>query len=47
MIYLVIIVILTLGVSAFCSTLEAMVLSTTPVEIEARKRKYGKRRISF
>ena len=43
MIYLVIIVILTLGVSAFCSTLEAMVLSTTPVEIEALKRKYGKR----
>ena len=43
MIYLVIIVILTLGVSAFCSTLEAMVLSTTPVEIEALKRKYGNR----
>ena len=39
MVYLAITVVLTLLVSAFCSILEAMVLSTTPVEIEALKRK--------
>lgn len=36
-------VFITLAVSAFCSMLEAMVLSTTPVEIEALKRKSKRR----
>lgn len=43
MIVLIIIVILTLGVSAFCSMLEAVVLSTTPVEIENLKKISKKR----
>ena len=38
MIYFAITVVLTLGVSAFCSTLEAMVLSTTEFEIESLKK---------
>lgn len=38
MIYLVLTVILTLGVSAMCSTLEAAVLSTTEFEIESLKK---------
>ncbi|MCB1120364.1 MAG: hemolysin family protein [Verrucomicrobiae bacterium] len=32
-------VVLTISVSAFCSVLEAMVLSTTPAEVEAMRRK--------
>ena len=43
MIVLIIIVILTLGVSAFCSMLEAVVLSTTSVEIENLKKISKKR----
>ena len=39
MIFLFITLFLTLSISAFCSTLEAMVFSTTPVEIEALKKK--------
>ncbi len=33
----------TLGVSAFCSVMEALILSTTPTEIEALKKKYPRR----
>ncbi len=43
MFYLILTVLFTIIISAFCSTLEAMVLSTTPVEIEALKKKSKKR----
>lgn len=33
----------TLGVSAFCSVMEALILSTTPTEIEALKKKHAHR----
>ena len=39
MLYLIITVLLTLSVSAMCSMLEAMILGTTPVEIETLKTK--------
>ena len=39
MVYLIVIVVLTVAVSAFCSTLEAVVLSTTAVEIESLKKR--------
>ena len=40
---LVIAIALTIGVSALCSTLEAMILSVTPVEIESLKKKSPKK----
>ena len=43
MIFFILTVVLTLGVSAVCSMLEAMVLSTTPLEIETLKRKSPRR----
>ena len=43
MIFFILTVVLTLGVSAICSMLEAMVLSTTPLEIETLKRKSPRR----
>ncbi len=43
MIWIVFIIGTTLLLSAFCSTLEAMVLSTTPIEIEALKKKSATR----
>ena len=43
MTFFILTIILTLSVSAFCSTLEAMVLSTTPVEVENLKKLSPKR----
>lgn len=43
----VIAVLLTIGVSAFCSVLEAMVLSTTSAEIQAMQKKAPKRGLTF
>ena len=43
MFYLVLTVLLTVVISAFCSTLEAMILSTTPIEIEALRKKSRRR----
>ena len=43
MAYLAITIILTLGVSALCSTLEAVVLSTTEIEIERLKKQSPRR----
>lgn len=36
-------VLFTLGISAFCSLLEAMLLSTTPMDIESMKQRYPRR----
>ncbi len=36
-------VVFTLGVSGFCSVMEALILSTTPTEIEALKKRYPRR----
>ncbi len=39
---LILVIVLTLGVSAFCSLLEAFILSTTPAEIESLKQRHAK-----
>ncbi len=43
MFYFILTVLLTLAVSAFCSLMEAMILSTTPVEVENLKRRSKRR----